>query len=234
MILFVTAAVPIGGIASLDEDEQHHLRVRRIAAGEEVSFTDGAGVRGQGRVAARGREFSLEIVAMEQVPPPVPLTLAVGAGDRDRFAWLVEKATELGVTRIVPLSTARTAGVSSGLKPTHLDKLRRRAEEALKQCGGAWVPVIGDIQSLDSFLQSSVDGELWVMDAAGEAPAAMNREAGVTALVGPEGGLDPEERRAVIEAGYVPVSAGPQVLRFETAALAAAVLAQQARNVRPS
>lgn len=137
------------------------------------------------------------------------------------------------MTRIVPLVTARTVGVSSGLRPAHLDKLRRRAAEALKQCGGAWLPVVTELQPLESFLRQSFDGARWLMDPAGEMPAASGAGE-VTAMVGPEGGLDPEERQAVLRAGYVPVSAGPRVLRFETAALAAAVLAQQARNVRPS
>ena len=67
------------------------------------------------------------------------LTLAVGAGDRDRFAWLVEKAVELGVTAVVPLETERTAGVATRVATTqHLAKLRRQALEAIKQCGAAW------------------------------------------------------------------------------------------------
>ena len=58
----------------------------------------------------------MDIESVEQVPPPPPLCLAVGAGDRDRFAWLVEKAAELGATRVVPLETERTAGVANRLR----------------------------------------------------------------------------------------------------------------------
>ena len=65
-------------------------------------------------------------------------TLAVGAGDRDRFGWLVEKAAELGVTTLVPIETARTTGVATRLRGKHLEKLRRQALEAIKQSGAPW------------------------------------------------------------------------------------------------
>ena len=81
--------------------------------------------------------------------------LGVGAGDRDRFGWLVEKATELGVTEIVPLETERTRGVATGCGPEQLDKLRRRAREALKQCGGAWAPVLREPSPLEAFVRSA-------------------------------------------------------------------------------
>jgi 16S rRNA (uracil1498-N3)-methyltransferase len=220
----------VGGTVSLDDDERHHLQVRRVVAGTEVSFTDGAGVRGTGELAAMGRGFDLAIASIESVPAPAPLALAVGAGDRDRFGWLVEKATELGVTEIIPLETERTRGVATGLKPAHVDKLRRRSREVLKQCGGAWVPAVRDPVPLDVFLQRPTAGARWLLDARGASVPALDDGRPACALVGPEGGLTETERSAVLAQGFIPVCAGPLTLRFETAAIAAAVLIQAARR----
>jgi len=219
-----------GATVLLGDDEQHHLKVRRVAAGAAVQFTDGTGLRGSGTLVARGRDLALEIGSVEQVPAPVPLVLGVGAGDRDRFGWLVEKATELGATEIIPLETERTRGVATGLRPEQLDKLRRRAREVLKQCGGAWVPVLRDPQPLEAFLRRTDAGARWVLDAAGGAPPAIDPALPACALIGPEGGLSDAERSAVLAQQFTPVSAGPLTLRFETAAVAAAVLIQASRR----
>jgi 16S rRNA (uracil1498-N3)-methyltransferase len=217
----------------LDDDEQHHLKVRRIPAGSGVEFTDGAGTRGTGHLAVEGRGFSLAVVSVEQVAAPVPIVLGVGAGDRDRFGWLVEKATELGVTEIVPLETERTRGVATGLRPEQLDKLRRRAREVLKQCGGAWVPVLRDPEPLELFLGRGDPGARWLLDAAGGTPQGLDAATPACALVGPEGGLNDTERAAALAHRFTPVRAAPLTLRFETAAVAAAVLIQAARG-RPA
>ncbi len=180
---------------------------------------------------AQGRAFALAIGSLEQVPAPVPLVLGVGAGDRDRFGWLVEKATELGVTEIVPLETERTRGVATGLRPEQLDKLRRRAREVLKQCGGAWVPLLRDPQPLESFLQRQGTGARWMLDAAGGAAPAL--DAASPAMRTGGAGRRAERRRADRRRWRVaslPSLPGPLTLRFETAAIAAAVLIQASRH----
>ncbi len=214
---------------ALDNDEQHHLKVRRVSAGAGVSFTDGAGVRGTGELVPQGRALALGIRTLELVPAAVPLVLAVGAGDRERFAWLVEKATELGVTEIVPLDTERTRGVATGLRPEQVVKLRRRVREALKQCGSAWAPELRDPRSFDAFVSDAIPGVRWILDAEGDAPPRLDPSSAVVALIGPEGGLSDAERSIAARHGFAPVSAGPHILRFETAALSAAVLVQAAR-----
>lgn len=229
LVLIPPGAATAGGMVSLDDDEQHHLKVRRVAAGAEVLFSDGAGARGSGRLIAQGRVLVLEIESQEQAPAAAPLVLAVGAGDRDRFGWLVEKATELGVTEIIPLETERTRGVATGLRPQQLDRLRRRAREVLKQCGGAWVPLLREPVSLEVFVRRDEPRTRWMLDARGEAPPALDPSLAACALVGPEGGLTDVERSLALEHGFTPVCAGPLTMRFETAALSAAVLIQAAR-----
>jgi 16S rRNA (uracil1498-N3)-methyltransferase len=216
---------------TLDEAEIHHLKVRRARDGEQVEVLDGAGLMGSGTLVRAGREWLVDISATELQQRPPALTLAVAAGDRERFSWLVEKSVELGVTRIVPLQTTRTAGVATRLKEPHVARLRRSALEATKQCGLAWSPTIENPVALSEFLNQST-GNGWLADQQGApAPGSMD-STGVTVIVGPEGGWTEDEREAVISAGYRPVALGRYTLRFETAALAAAAAISQARMRR--
>jgi 16S rRNA (uracil1498-N3)-methyltransferase len=171
----------------------------------------------------------VDVIQAERSPRPAPLWLAVGAGDRDRFGWLVEKAAELGATDLVPLETERTAGVASRVRDTQLDRLRRQALEAIKQCGAAWAPVVHPPEPLPAFLARATPGQRWLADADGPPPPAALDSSRVTVVVGPEGGLTPAEQGLVREAGYQPVGLAPAILRFETAALAAAAAITTAR-----
>jgi 16S rRNA (uracil1498-N3)-methyltransferase len=129
-----------GQRVSLDPEEMHHLRVRRARNGDAVEILDGGGLKGAARLVQAGKQWVVELQSVDNDERPAELTLAVAAGDRERFAWLVEKAAEFGVTRIVPLETARTVGVATRLKETHLPKLRRSALEATKQSGARRLP----------------------------------------------------------------------------------------------
>jgi 16S rRNA (uracil1498-N3)-methyltransferase len=219
----------VGRRVSLDADEVHHLRVRRARDGEAVEVLDGAGVRGAGRLVQAGKQWAVEIQSLDREAPPAELTLAVAAGDRERFSWMVEKAAELGVTRIVPLETSHTAGVATRLKQAHLEKLRRVASEAIKQCGAAWAPAVEQMVSLEEYARRPLQGEGWLADIAGAAPPARSDQTPVSVAIGPEGGLTEAEREALLSAGYRPVVLGRHTLRFETAALAAAAAVAQAR-----
>jgi 16S rRNA (uracil1498-N3)-methyltransferase len=227
--LLVPAGVAAGRREPLEDAELHHLRVRRAVEGESVALRDGAGLVGTGRLVAAGRGWAVEIEAVERRPPPAPLTLAVGAGDRERFAWLVEKAVELGATAVVPLETEHVRGVATRLRDGHLPKLRRHALEALKQCGAAWAPELPPAVGLDDFLARARDGACWLADAGGAAPPASLDARPVTIVVGPEGGLTERERESLRRAGYTGIALGPHTLRFETAALAAAAAAAAGR-----
>ncbi|MFL5494012.1 MAG: RsmE family RNA methyltransferase [Gemmatimonadales bacterium] len=228
-VLVPAGVHPAGSRASIEEGEAHHLRVRRVAAGEPVELRDGAGLVGTGRTVQEGRSWLVEVESVAEAPRPAALTLAVGAGDRERFGWLVEKATELGVTTIVPLETERTSGVATRVRPPHLDKLRRQALEVLKQCGAAWAPAVEEPIALEEFLRRPRAGALWLADPAGQLPATRLDTAPVTVVVGPEGGMSERERAALLTAGYHPRVLGPHILRFETAALAAVVAVTTAR-----
>lgn len=219
----------VGERAALDDNEIHHLKVRRAREGEGVELLDGAGLSGTGVLVRAGAKWMVEIRSAERGPAQPELTLAVAAGDRERFTWMTEKAVELGVTRLVPLETARTAGVASRIKQSHITKLRRVALEATKQCGAVWAPAVEQPVSLARFLAEPLHGHGWLTDPGGAAPPVHLDNASLTILVGPEGGFSPEEREAVRAAEYHPVTLGLNTLRFETAALAAAAVASSAR-----
>jgi 16S rRNA (uracil1498-N3)-methyltransferase len=218
-----------GSVCRLDESEAHHLRVRRAQAGERVALRDGAGLIGSGTLARAGEAWAVEIERAESAPRPAELLLAVGAGDRDRFAWLIEKATELGVTTVVPVESTRTASVATRLTVKQLEKLRRQALEATKQSGAPWATVIEDSVSFERFLSLTRPGPKWLADAAGESPAPTLGGDPVTVLVGPEGGFAADEREAAVAAGYHPTRLGAHTLRFETAAIVAAAVVNAAR-----
>lgn len=212
-------------------DEEHHLVVRRAQPGAAVRLVDGAGGRAEGRLHfGDGGRVAVQVGQVEQETPPVPVVLAVGAGDRDRFVLLVEQAAQLGATMVVPLETTRTASVASRLKGAHLERVRRRAREAIKQCDAAWAPAIADPVALPDFVARPPGGARWVAEREGTPSPALGAAEPLVVAIGPEGGFTAEERDLLASAGFVAVRLGPHLLRFETAALAALTTAWLARQ----
>jgi 16S rRNA (uracil1498-N3)-methyltransferase len=230
IIVLVPPGVVAGRRERLDDAELHHLRVRRAADGEAVELRDGAGLVGRGRLVAAGGGFEVEVETAGRRDQSAALTLAVGAGDRERFGWLVEKAAELGATAVVPLETEHSRAVATRVRAPQLDKLRRQALEAVKQCGAAWAVEVQPLIGLSDFLGGERGGLRWIADPAGAIPPAAMAAGPATVLVGPEGGLSLAEREAATTAGYLPIALGPHILRFETAALAAAAAVTTARQ----
>lgn len=206
----------------LPPEEKHHLEVRRAKAGDPVEVLDGAGSVGQGLLVAEGRSWLVELSGVARRSAPPALALLVGAGDRDRFTWLVEKAVELGVTRLTPLDTVRSRNVATRIRSNHGDKLERRAVEALKQSGGAWALGLTEPMSVVAAASLVTEPVRWLADPAGHAPAPVSHDTSIVIAVGPEGGFVDEERDVLRAHGFLPVRLGSRVLRFETAALAAA------------
>ncbi len=137
---------------------------------------DGEGLVGRGRLVRSGKSWDVEMIASQHAAQGPALTLAIGAGDRDRFAWVVEKATELGVTAVVPLECERSAAVASKLRPQHLERLRRHGLEAVKQSGAAWATRVEEPLSLEALVARPLAGKGWVADAGGSpVPAAPRR-----------------------------------------------------------
>ncbi len=233
-VLLAPGSMVAHSTVPLDEEERHHLRVRRASPGEKIRLLDGAGSVGEGRLIRLGAELGVEISAVREVPLPPGFMLIVGAGDKERFGWLAEKAAELGVTVLAPLKTERTRSVAAGIREGHVAALQRRARQAIKQSGAAWEPMV--IAPVDvKFAGTQGEPEYrWLADATGEPPPPLPADVPLVVVVGPEGGLVPPEREVFLEAGFRRVRLAPDLLRFETAALAAAAVVASQRPRRPN
>ncbi len=219
-----------GRVTTLGESEAHHARVLRVALGDRVRLVDGAGAVGLGqivKVAKGGTMVEVENVDREDPLPVIHLMLPIA--DRDRMLWLAEKATELGVFSWRPVMWRRSRNVSPrGEGVGFQTRVRARMVSALTQCGGAWLPVLYPDAPVDRALTACPAGARWLLDASGESATSQPVKAPITIALGPEGGLEPAERAAMLTAGFTPVSLGPLTLRFETAAIAALGVARAA------
>lgn len=222
---FFLSMPPRDGRAVLAGDEARHLaRVMRCTVGDEVVVFDGRGTSWQARVASIGRdEVGLDLgeAVIASRSTRVPLTLAVALPKGERQKWLVEKLTELGVERLVPLATTR--GVAEAT-PAAVERLSRGVIEACKQCGRDTVMTIGGPKSVAVIASDAAGGATLVVADRDGVPLETVASEGqpVVALVGPEGGFTAEELATIEAAGGRRVSLGPHVLRVETAAIALA------------
>lgn len=217
---------------TLTADEARHLReVLRLKIGDEVQVFDGAGKEFRAVVSQARREFA-ELEIRDEIDSPRPesplqLTLAVALLKGEKFDLVVQKGTELGVNRFIPLNTRyadiRLRDEADAAK--RVTRWQRIALEAAKQCGRSVVP---EVTPPNSF--ASVIGEgSCLMFSEREGESLLNTDLAiesVTAIVGSEGGWSDEELEAARSAGVSIVTLGGRVLRAETAAIAAAVLLQ--------
>lgn len=218
-----------GARVRLPSDEAHHLKVRRASDAERVRLLDGAGTVALGQLDDGADGWHAVVEHVTQVPEPPPLIVAVGAGDRERFALVVEKATEFGATDVVAVSTERSRSVAGRVRPDHLERLVGRAVAALKQSGGAWLPRVRGPMAFEEALELGNACQRWLASASDEHVAPSGVSGPLAVLVGPEGGFTSAERDAALLTGWEPVRLARGTLRFETAAIAALALASAAR-----
>lgn len=212
-------------MATLDAVESKHLvRVLRKKTGDILHATDGQGHRLTCTlVDANPKSAVLEVTERMAVPPrPAVLTLAVApTKNMDRLEWLVEKATEIGIERIVPVLCEH-----SERKVVKHERLLRIATSAMKQSLRAHLPEIQPLTPLSTFISSCTAPNRVVchLDESNPGPALQSHlQPGLetAVLIGPEGDFSPEEIAGAQSAGFVPVTLGAARLRTETAALAA-------------
>jgi 16S rRNA (uracil1498-N3)-methyltransferase len=223
-----------GGKALVEGDTAEHLRrVLRAEPGQQYELSDNesvylAEIEGFQKKSVQFR--ILEQIAVEE--PPLRLTLLASLVKFERFEWLVEKATELGTERIVPVAAARSEKGLDQAAGKRLERWRRIALESSQQSRRARLPLVEPCVPFRDALR--VGGRArYLLDESREAPPILkslpetkDSTGEVCLLVGPEGGWVEDERQAALGAGWAAVSLGPQVLRAETAAVAAmAVLA---------
>jgi 16S rRNA (uracil1498-N3)-methyltransferase len=219
-------------IVTLTADEARHLReVLRLKAGDEVQVFDGAGREFRAIVSQARREIA-ELELGDEIEPlkpesPLQLTLAVALLKGEKFDLVVQKGTELGVNRFIPLVT-RYADIrlrDEADAEKRVTRWRRIALEAAKQCGRSVVPKIEQPMFFDALIREE-NSCLMFSERAGR-PLNTDLKAGViTAVIGSEGGWSDEELDQARAAGVPIVTLGGRVLRAETAAIVTAVLLQ--------
>jgi len=227
---FCPEPIEPGHTVIMGEGEVQHARVRRIGIGERVRLLDGAGAVGFGTVVRLSKaQASIEIESVERVEPGPVIHLMVPIADRERMLWVAEKATELAIFSWRPVMWKRSRSVSPrGEGVTFQAKARMRMLSALTQSGGAWLPVLYPDATPDRAIASAPAGARWLLDPEGEPLPNVSITAPLTIAVGPEGGVEPEERTLLTGAGFLPVRIAPLTLRFETAAIAGLAIARAA------
>ncbi len=218
-----------GSLVEVTGDEAHHaVAVRRLREGEQVVLTDGLGTSVTGSVASTGKRVfavSVETVVRHDRPEPaITVVQALPKGERGELA--VEVLTEVGVDRIVPWAAARSVAVWKGERAVKSHaRWEATAREAAKQSRRAWLPTVAALASTTEVVALLADADLSVVlheDATAplsgiDVPASGR----IVVVVGPEGGIAPEELAAFAGAGAQSVRLGAEVLRTSTAGVVA-------------
>lgn len=226
-----------GATLGLPPGAARHVQVLRMQPGQTLTLFTGDEATGgefSATITRMGRsDVDVEVGTFHPVQREAGLRihLAVGMPANERMDWLVEKATELGVASIQPLMTERSVlrltGERAEKKVAHWQSV---AVSACEQCGGNRVPVIHPVQTLARWLAQPLQADTGIRHvlslADGSQPLSTRLQALAAGdgagcfLLGPEGGLGPDEEQQALERGFVPTGLGPRVLRTETAALA--------------
>ena len=215
-----TLALPEGSVA-------HLLRVLRLQAGDACVLFNGDGHDYDARIVAAGkRDASVEIIGARRVDNESPLrvTLVQGIARGEKMDWILQKATELGVARILPVESERSeVKLDAARAAKRLAHWREVVVSACEQSGRAVLPDIAAPQPL-SVAASLREGRGFILDPFAQASLASLQGTTLdacTIAIGPEGGWSPRDREQLVAAGYDGLRLGPRVLRTETAGIAA-------------
>ena len=214
-----------------DDEAKHCTQVMRHREGDEITVFNGVGDVAPARITSVKKNIvTLECQRVERIEPPaVRITLAPALIKADRWEWLLEKTTELGVAEIQPLITERCVVKLSAEDAARKHvKWQRLMIEACKQSRRAWVPVLNPVRRLHDWCDMSAKTELSLVASLGEyampiktAVRQSSKPTTARLIIGPEGDFTPDELQYIVTQGFTPITLGPLTLRAETAALAA-------------
>ncbi len=225
------------GKAQIEGEEARHLtRVLRVEAGQRYEISDNRNVYLAEIETARKESVAFRTLEkLPAAPDSARFELYASLIKFDRFEWIVEKATELGVTEIVPVEATRSERGLEKAAAKRLERWRRIALEASQQSRRTHLPEIAEPISLQRRVRPNCGriGTRWMrtrgpMPLFQALPAERTVQDTVAILTGPEGGWTEEERACFAAAGWTPVSMGPLILRAETAVIAALAVVSQA------
>ncbi len=224
------------GRAEISGDDARHLtRVLRVEAGQRYEISDNHNVYLAEIDTAHKEHVTFRTLEKLAAPAPtVRLVLCAALIKFDHFEWMIEKATELGVSEIIPVETIRSERGLERAAHKRVERWRRIALEASQQSRRAFLPEVSEPESLRDALSRganhrfALDENPIAQSLNSALPAARHPEDTVAMLIGPEGGWTDDERAQFTAAAWSPVSLGPLVLRAETAALAALAIVNSA------
>jgi len=232
------------GKAQIEGDDARHLtRVLRVEAGQRFEISDNRNVYVAEIETARKENVVFRTLEKLPAPPPAArFELYAALIKFDRFEWIVEKATELGVTEIVPVEATRSERGLAKAAGKRLERWRRIALEASQQSRRAHLPEISEPVTLFQALSRSATHRYVLDEKPGAAPllqalpAVRTAQDTIAILTGPEGGWTEEEHASFgsdgAASGWTPVSMGPLILRAETAVIGALAVVSQAWLLR--
>ncbi len=227
---FISTPLSLGS-HELPEAQAHYIaRVLRHAVGDAVQLFDGSGPEYLGQLIEVGKK-NVRVELTEQLPgqPDSPLQVHLGQGlsRGERMDWAIQKATELGVTQITPIVSARC---EVRLKEERVDKLlthwQQVASSACEQCGRSTLPIIHPPMLLADWLQQVQADLKLVLHPVAEPMQSHAKPASLAFLIGPEGGLSDVEVAQAVSHSFHAARLGPRVLRTETAPVVALTMAQ--------
>jgi len=223
------------GSAELRGEEARRLtRVLRVEAGQRYEISDNRSAWLAEIAEARGERGVFRLIEpIVSAPPPANITLCAALIKFDRFEWIVEKATELGVERILPIETTRVEKGLFEAARKRTERWTRIARESSQQSRRLQAPEILPPVRLEAALSESADHRYFLEERSAPPllraiPAERIAGARLALLSGPEGGWTDAERELAASAGWHPVSLSPRVLRSETAAAAAIAILMNA------
>lgn len=230
--IFTEQTLITGELIQLEEAPSQHLgKVLRMQAGRELILFNGTGGEFAAIIQDVGKKYVTVAIAehlADNRESPLQLELAIGISRGERFEWVLQKATELGVSKIIPLITERTEIKVSGERQ---EKLYGRWQQILisacEQCQRNLLPVLSAPSQISAWLpQVNSDLRFVLHHRDSKTLPAEQKPQSVTLLIGPEGGLSEREIACALEQNFNALTLGPRVLRTETAPVAAISLVQ--------
>ena len=225
---FTVPGIPSEGEVEITGNEAHHLlHVLRLKPSDEVVIFDGRGAEYRAQLTRCGNDSATARIVgrSESRESPLDMTLAVAVPKMDSMSRIVQKLTELGARRIIPIVTTRTTVTAPGAA-RQLPRWQRIAAEACKQSGRSMLPTIEAPISFHELLETDLPATRFLLTVGGPSFREQKQRTSSVVAVGPEGGWTAEEISAALARGFARVGLGPRTLRTETAALAAASVLQ--------
>lgn len=230
---FIDKSAIDGSTARITGEEAGHIsRVLRMRPGDELTLCDGEGMFYDAAISdIQGGEVVAEISRQYPAPtePKVKITLFQGIPKNPKLEFIVQKATEIGIVRVVPMNTTRA--VAKLEKENKVQRLQKIAAEAAKQSHRGIVPEVSAPVPFEKAVEMAAEAGLAIIPYEEENRQSLRdflrgkETESLAILIGPEGGFEESEVALAKEKGIVPVTLGPRILRTETAGLVTAALA---------